>query len=141
MIRKLQENDIDIVMKVWLDTNIQAHNFIDKSYWENNFDYVRKTLLKSEVYVYLDNNLVQGFIGLTDNHIEGIFVKDNMQSKGIGKLLLDYVKNIKDSLTLCVYQKNVRALEFYQREDFKIQSQSIDTTTTELEFMMFFGKF
>lgn len=141
MIRKLQENDINIVMKIWLDTNIQAHNFIDKSYWENNFDYVKKILSKSEVYVYLDNDIIQGFIGLSDNRIEGIFVKNDMQSKGIGKLLLDYVKDIKDNLTLYVYQKNIRALKFYQNENFKIQSQSIDTTTNEFEYLMSWENF
>lgn len=30
---------------------------------------------------------IDGFIGLNDDYIEGIFVKDAMQSKGIGKQL------------------------------------------------------
>lgn len=140
MIRKLQKNDINTVAKIWLDTNIKAHNFIDKSYWESNFNYVKKAFLKSEIYIYLDNDIIQGFIGLTDNYIEGIFVKDDMQSKGIGKLLLDYVKNIKDNLTLYVYQKNIRAIKFYQREGFKIQSQNIDIETNESEYLMSWRK-
>ncbi|MGH2242524.1 GNAT family N-acetyltransferase, partial [Enterococcus faecalis] len=50
--------------------------------------------------------------------IHGIFVSDEMQSCGIGKLLLDYIKNKKVRLRLNVYQKNTRALSFYQREEF-----------------------
>ena len=30
--------------------------------------------------------MIQGFIGLNDEYIEGIFVSDEMQSCGIGKL-------------------------------------------------------
>ena len=45
--------------------------------------------------------------------IEGIFVSDEMQSCGIGKLLLDYIKDKKVSLRLNVYQKNARAISFY----------------------------
>ena len=44
------------------------------------------------------------------NIIEGIFVSDEMQSCGIGKLLLDYIKDKKERLQLNVYQKNARAI-------------------------------
>jgi len=32
MIRKYVDGDIDAVMQIWLNTNIQAHNFISKDY-------------------------------------------------------------------------------------------------------------
>ncbi len=136
MIRKLQENDIDIVMKIWLDTNIKTHNYIDSSYWIKNYNYVKDAILNSEVYVYVDNSTLCGFIGLSNNTIEGIFVKSDMQSKGIGKMLLDYVKNLKDNLFLNVYQKNTYALKFYQREGFSIKSQQVDVSTNEIEYIM-----
>ena len=78
-------------------------------------------LPQAEVYVYEDDKIIQGFIGINDEYIEGIFVSDEMQSCGIGKLLLDYIKNKKIRLRLNVYQKNARALSFYQREGFDIQ--------------------
>ena len=65
--------------------------------------------------------------------IEGIFVSDEMQSCGIGKLLLDYVKDKKVSLRLNVYQKNARAISFYQREGFIIQCEGLDEATGEKE--------
>ncbi len=136
MIKKLQECDISSVMDIWLDTNIKTHNYIDSSYWIENYNYVKEAILNSEVYVYVDNSMLYGFIGLSGNTIEGIFVKSDMQSKGIGKVLLDYVKGIKDSLFLSVYQKNTRALNFYQREGFSIQSQQVDVSTNEIEYIM-----
>lgn len=54
-----------------------------------------------------------------------------MQSCGIGKLLLDYVKDKKVSLRLNVYQKNARAISFYQREGFIIQYEGLDEATGE----------
>ena len=54
-----------------------------------------------------------------------------MQSCGIGKLLLDYVKDKKVSLRLNVYQKNARAISFYQREGFIIQCEGLDEATGE----------
>lgn len=40
MIRQYANDDIDTVMKIWLDTNIQAHDFISADYWKCNFDMV-----------------------------------------------------------------------------------------------------
>ena len=35
--------------------------------------------------MYEDDKMIQGFIGINDEYIEGIFVSDEMQSRGIGK--------------------------------------------------------
>ena len=80
--------------------------------------------------------MIQGFVGLNDEYIEGIFVSDEMQSCGIGKLLLDYIKDKKVSLRLNVYQKNARAISFYQREGFIIQCEDLDEDTGEKEYKM-----
>ena len=71
-----------------------------------------------------------------NHYIAGIFVKKEARSKGIGTQLLNYVKNIKPALSLNVYQKNTRAIAFYQREHFIIQSENIDTDTNENELTM-----
>ena len=92
MIRKLRKTDVMKVADIWLDTNIKAHNFISAQYWESYYELVKEMLLQAEVYVYENNGEIQGFIGLNGEYVEGIFVRDRLQSQGIGKLLLDFVK-------------------------------------------------
>lgn len=110
MIRKLQKADINRVADVWLKTNLTAHSFISEQYWTSNYERVKEMLPQAEVYVYEDNKMIQGFLGVRDEFIEGIFVSDKMQSHGIGKSLLDCIKDKKVRLQLNVYQKNVRAI-------------------------------
>lgn len=136
MIRKLQKTDINRVADIWLKTNLKAHYFIPEQYWTNNYEVVKEMLPQADVYVYEDDKIIQGFIGINDEYIEGIFVSDEMQSCGIGKMLLDYIKDKKDRLQLKVYQKNVRAMSFYQREGFTIQSEEMDEFTGEKEYVM-----
>ena len=136
MIRKLQKVDINRVADIWLKTNLKAHFFIPEQYWISNYEFVKEMLPQAEVYVYEDDKMIQGFIGINDEYIEGIFVSDEMRSRGIGKMLLDYIKDKKDRLQLKVYQKNVRAMSFYQREGFIIQSEGMDEFTGEKEYMM-----
>ena len=136
MIRALQEADINKVADVWLNTNIKAHSFIPAQYWKGNFDLVKERLLQAEVYIYEDDQQIQGFIGLNGDYIEGIFVSDEYQSQGIGARLLNYIKNKKHKLSLSVYQKNSRAISFYQREVFEMQCEALDEATGEKEYVM-----
>ena len=136
MIRELRKADINKVANIWLDTNITAHYFIPEQYWKSNFELVKELLLQATVYVYEDNQEIRGFIGLNDEYVEGIFVSDEMQSLGIGKLLLNYAKDKRNKLLLNVYQKNARAISFYQREGFEIQHSGLDEATGEKDYVM-----
>ena len=62
-IRHLQEDDIDAVAKIWLDTNLEAHFFVPAEYWEGNLALVKEMFLQAEMYVYSENGEVLGFIG------------------------------------------------------------------------------
>ena len=138
MIRKFETQDLGTVMQIWLHGNLNAHAFIPASFWEAHFEMVRDMLPQAELYVHENEapRQIDGFIGLTENHIEGIFVAKAARSKGIGKALLDYVKSRRPRLTLGVYQKNERALAFYRREKFVVQSEGIDEDTNEAEIQM-----
>lgn len=136
MIRHLNETDLTEILSVWINTNLQAHSFIPAEYWKENYDIVKQMLPQAEVYVYEQNGHIAGFIGLMEQEIAGLFVQDTLQSKGIGKQLLDYVKKRKSCLTLHAYRKNQRAVQFYLREQFHIQSQETDSSTGEREYVM-----
>lgn len=138
MIRKFETQDLDAVMQIWLHGNLDAHPFIPASFWTDHFETVRDLLPQAELYVHENEatRQIDGFIGLTENHIEGIFVAESARSKGVGKSLLEYAKSCKPYLTLSVYQKNERALAFYRREQFTVHSESIDEDTNEAEIQM-----
>ena len=142
MIRKFETRDLDAVTQIWLHGNLDAHAFISASFWTEHFEMVRDMLPQAELYVHEDKDIQQidGFIGLTENHIEGIFVAESARSKGVGRALLEYAKSRKPRLTLSVYQKNERALAFYQREQFTVQSEGIDEDTNEAELQMLWSR-
>lgn len=57
-------------------------------------------------------------MGIDSGYIAGIFVSNEMQSIGIGKLLLEKCKQFYDNLSLSVYKKNYRVAKFYAKEAF-----------------------
>ena len=50
------------------------------------------------------NNKERG-VGLNDEYVEGIFVSGEMQSQGIGKILLNYAK---DALVNKFWTRNIK---------------------------------
>ena len=69
MIRKLLNGDSDRVADIWLKTNLKAHYFISNQYWKSNYELVEEMMSQSEVYVYEDDKMIQGFVGLNDEYI------------------------------------------------------------------------
>lgn len=136
----MKDNNISAILEIWLNENIRAHSFIDKSYWISNFEYVKNALQQTEVYVYERGGDIVGFIGLNGNYIEGIFVNRAFQSEGIGSALIEYAKAKHSVLTLNVYEKNKRALSFYIKQGFEITDKETDINTNETELKMTWKK-
>ncbi len=46
MIRLFNLDDLDNIMKIWLDSNLEVHNYIDKNYFISNYEYAKEEMKK-----------------------------------------------------------------------------------------------
>ena len=134
-IRALEEQDLDQVIEIWLHVNLAAHSFIPADYWKSHYQEVKEALSEAEVYVACGekNNQILGFAGLDGNYIAGLFVAEKWQSHGIGKALINYIKEIRDSLELHVFFFFLGAVRFYKREGFRIREEQLGQDTGKKE--------
>ena len=128
IIRKPLPTEIEAIIKIWLDGNMQAHPFIQPDYWLNHTDYMRQVLPLSEVYVCEVKGEIAGFIGL--------FVSKQYQSLGVGTTLIEFIKQQHFTLTLAVYKKNEKVMQFYRKQNFVVIEERIDSNTNEAELLM-----
>ncbi|NQO66617.1 GNAT family N-acetyltransferase [Streptococcus suis] len=140
MIRKFQKEDIETIVQLWLSVNVETHAFIPAEYWESKIDFVTSQLLDAEIYVYVFEERIVGFIGMQGTYLAGIFVSKDLCRRGFGRELLNFVKAIHPTIQLNVYQKNQKAISFYLGEGFSIISEKIDNNTQELELSMVWTK-
>lgn len=140
MIQKMTDDQLEQVSQIWLESNLDAHSFIDQSYWLDNFDEVKEELQVAEVYVFEEAGQLKGFVGLDGDYIEGIFIQRDYRNQGIGHQLLDYLKADHQKLSLNVYQKNQLAYKFYQKNDFKIETEGFDEANQEKDYQMIWQK-
>lgn len=136
VIRAPRPTEIEALIKIWLDGNTQAHSFVRPDYWLSHVEYMRQALPQAQVYICEINGEIVGFAGLDGNHIAGLFVNEQHQSQGIGTSLIDFIKQQHFTLTLTVYRKNEKALQFYRKHNFVVMEERIDTKTNEEELLM-----
>lgn len=136
MIRKFEKKDTERVMQIWLEVNIETHDFVPSKYWLSQYQSVQKQILQADIYVYEQDKEIQGFVGMMDDYLAGIFVDKKCRSMGIGKSLLECAKKNYPAFSLNVYQKNRRAVNFYLREGLSIVSKEIDEDTGETDYTM-----
>lgn len=136
IIRSFTKSDTEPVMKIWLNSNIDAHPFVPEDYWRSYYQMVGEQLSQAEVYVLESEGVIRGFIGLDGSYIAGIFVEQKHRSAGIGRQLLEHARKLHPVLSLHVYQKNQRAVDFYLREGFSVTAEGLDDETGNTELTM-----
>ena len=138
MIRKLENKDVDKIMTIWKESTIKAHDFIDKQYWEDNYETVKNIYLPmSETFLYVDQDKIKGFISIIENEFIGaLFIDVNYQGEGIGSKLIDYVTEKYGELELAVYKDNERAVKFYKNKGFKVIKEQESENSNFKEYIM-----
>lgn len=130
---------MDAVLEIWIRGSLQAHGFIEESYWERQKERLRENLLSHAITaVYCDptTERIGGFISLVENFIVALYVAPEEQGRGIGHNLLQRAKYLYPVLELSVYTENRAALSFYLREGFQIVLRRIDQATGHEEALM-----
>ncbi|MBB4120025.1 putative acetyltransferase [Mesonia hippocampi] len=137
MIRLFKPQDIAKLVELWYDASVIAHDFIEKNYWEEKKKEMAEIYIpNSETYVYEQAGQIIGFVSLLENYIAAIFVAPAQQGKGVGKALMQFVKQQRKTLTLGVYAKNINSIAFYKKQGFVVVEEKIDEPTGEQELVM-----
>ncbi|NMP09802.1 N-acetyltransferase [Paenibacillus polymyxa] len=141
-IRPAKVEELKELVAIWLDASIEAHHFIAPQYWTSQAaEMENKYLPLAQNYVIIqDDHTIGGFVSMLDGYLAALFIRVDSQRKGYGKLLLDWVKKQHDEIQLKVYQSNTKAFNFYTKNGFAIQEESVDAETDEKEFVMIWTK-
>ena len=138
MIHKWQSDDLAPLLSLWLESTTEAHPFIDANYWKESESIVRDVYLPSaETWIWEQDGCPRGFISVMQSQFVGaLFVAPAFIGKGIGHALLNYVQQRYPYLSLEVYQKNVRAVNFYHAQGFRIEDSAWQDDTQHPTWIM-----
>ncbi|TVQ16696.1 MAG: N-acetyltransferase [Bacteroidetes bacterium] len=136
-IEKIQPEDIPEVVDLWYETSLKAHDFIDPQYWNANRELMKNRYIPmADTFIAREEERITGFASVMENYLAAVFVLPQFQGRGVGSALLGYVKTLRDHLTLKVFVRNTKSVEFYHAHGFSALSEQEDEETGEKELVM-----
>jgi GNAT superfamily N-acetyltransferase len=123
VIRPARADEFDAVTRVWLDSHV-ATGLATNS--DATFTELRERIPREiengwQLYVADDGGAVVAMVAFRtrDNYLDQLFVAPGHQGRGIGTLLLEFVRRrLPDEILLRTAIANARAIQWYEREGF-----------------------
>lgn len=137
MIYTLEDDEIEQILKIWLDSSIVSHHFVDQNFWRDQLEAMRNIYIPSAITrTFKEGNNILGFYCLSEHSLCALFVSPEEKNKGIGSSLLSDAKNNCTKLELSVFKENYSAVHFYEKHGFIKINERMDQNTKQLELIM-----
>jgi putative acetyltransferase len=140
LIRKYLESDKHNFISLYIQSNVEGQNYLSPEFWKADAQEVmEKHMQQSKTWLYEHEGKIVGAISVSGDEIAGLIVSSSYWRKGIGSSLIKHVKDYKLKLHLKVFKKNTRALNFYQKNGFKIRTTGTCQLTNLEEYEMYWA--
>lgn len=135
------EADFALCADIWLAASHDAHSFVETAYWQEHHGAMRERYLPaSRVRIAEADGHAVGFSAMRSDRLEALFVSPVFWSKGIGGALLREILAASGQVSLSVYVKNEKAVNFYINHGFQITGRTVCPHTGEQELTMFWTR-
>lgn len=119
------EEDYETLAGIWERSVIATHDFLK----EEDFNEIKAALIpdyfpKVDLYAIADNGVYVGFIGLSPDSIEMLFIDNDRRGRGYGSALMEYAKQ-HGATKVDVNEQNPSALNFYKSKGFRITAKDL----------------
>ena len=126
-IRRAILTDREVLLDVWLQSVRVTHTFVSEEDIQSMIPQVRDYLASSapEFWVLRDDTgTIMGFLGMSGNKMESLFLAPEFQRRGAGRQLVRHAQALHGELTVDVNEQNVAACAFYEACGFVVEGRS-----------------
>ncbi|SUG35532.1 acetyltransferase [Salmonella enterica subsp. arizonae] len=119
-IRRSTHEEGEKLIAIWRRSVDATHDFLSNAYRAELEELVSDFLPEAPLWVAVtDQDEPVGFMLLTGEHMDALFVDPDFRGCGIGKLLIEHALTLAPHLTTSVNEQNIQAVGFYKRQDLK----------------------
>ena len=120
---KCTEENYETLTGIWERSVMATHDFLR----EKDFNEIKVALIPDyfpnvDLYAIADNGVYAGFIGLSLDSIEMLFIDSDRRGQGYGSALIEFAKK-RGATKVDVNEQNPFALNFYKAKGFRIISR------------------
>ncbi|MBB1150453.1 GNAT family N-acetyltransferase [Myroides sp. NP-2] len=120
MIRPINTTDYPRLLCIWESAVLATHDFLTSE----DFSYYKTHLPSYFSFVtlwgYEEEGKLVGFMGISGNSLEMLFIDETTRGRGIGKALIQFGMQEQGIRKVEVNEQNTQALGFYEYLGFKV---------------------
>lgn len=137
MIRKYKNSDLEQLLESWYRSAKIAYSFFEEEYFTQERKNIKEIYIpNTETFVFEKDGVVIGFIAMIEDEIGGLFVHPEFQGLKIGKQLVDFCFETRNSLIVEVFENNKIGRRFYDKYGFKEYDRYLYKDTNEIMIKM-----
>ena len=124
-IRRSRHDEGDKLIAVWRRSVDATHDFLSADYRAELEELVSAFLPEAPLWVAVDKqDEPVGFMLLTGEHMDALFIAPDMRGCGVGKLLIEHARSLAPELTTNVNEQNEQAVGFYKKMGFTVTGRT-----------------
>jgi len=127
LLRRPFPADHQILLDIWLRSVRATHAFVSEEDIQSMIPEVRNYLASCapEFWVVCDDSgAAVGFMGMSGNKIESLFLAPEYLRRGVGRRLVRHAQALHGELTVDVNEQNAPARWFYEACGFVVEGRS-----------------
>ena len=119
-ILRCTEEDFETLAGIWERSVMATHSFLkEEDFFEITAALIPDYFPNVDLYAIADNGVYAGFIGLSPDSIEMLFIDSDRRSQSYGSALIEFAKQC-GATKVDVNEQNPSALNFYKKKGFRI---------------------
>jgi putative acetyltransferase len=126
-IRRALPTDREVLLDIWLRSVRVTHTFVSEDDVRAMTPQVREYLTSSATEFWVlcnESGAVMGFMGMSGNKMESLFLAPEFHRRGGGRYLVRHVQAMHDELLVDVNEQNTAARAFYEACGFVVEGRS-----------------
>jgi putative acetyltransferase len=117
--------DTDVLHDIWARSVQRTHSFLSKADVEALSPLARSYIDSTSLLIAVrEPRLILGFMGMSENRIDSLFLDPDFLNQGVGRAFVDYAKSKSNDLLVEVNKQNEGAVAFYKRVGFVVIGRS-----------------
>jgi len=107
------------IVEIWRGAVAATHDFLSPADLAEIDAQVEAFLPQTPLLLVIDDQgRTAGFMGMTDDKVDALFIDPKLRGGGIGRLMIEHAASLYPSLSVDVNEQNAQAVGFYERMGF-----------------------
>ena len=122
MINTAREGDYQAIIELWEISVRASHFFLPEDYLQKIKNLLPSILPIVKLFTHLDkdNKTITGFLGVSHEKIEMLFIHPARRREGIGTLLNKFAVEQLHTYKVDVNEQNEQAVSFYKKKGYEV---------------------